>query len=920
VALCPVVVGRDDELRLLQDALAGSAGGKGAVVFVTGEPGIGKSRLVRELAGHAARLGALAVIGRAVPAESGTPYRALTEALLQILRDRPLPGDAGLAPWLPALRAVLPGIGGEEDGDASSVARGEAVIRLIRRLGLPGGLLIALEDLHWADPDTLAVVEYLADNLAGERVLCVATSRSEPPSAASELARRLEGRRGAEHISLGRLRDDEVALMVRACAVDWDDELVARVQRAADGVPFLVEEVLASPGVPRTFAESVVERLADFPHGERRVLDAAAVLGRRFDWELLAAVTGETDDTVSDGLARGVQTLLLTADGDGFGFRHALTREAVLAEVLPPAQRALAASALAALDAGALTTAAARDLAPDLAERAGERRRAGLLLSESGNESFAHGALATAVDTLRRAASLLEGTERHDAERRLIEALALAGRVDEAMQVGSRLVTELGAEPATAASRADVHLRLAQAAVAASRWDVAAHHAAHVRALGDQAHPAALDARVSIVEGEIAFAADDVEGARRRAEQVLSARGVDPESRCQAFEIVGRAQRIADPESARVTFERGLATASDAALPIWRMRALHELGTIEMFDHAGVEKLLEARLAAEEVGAVSTVAVLDLQLAAAYTCRWELDESDSHSFSAITTATRLRLDPVRAKALAMLAGTACMRVDRRTTEERIEECRAAAPHDRMLEGFAWGYRGLIELLDGDPARAVEPWGRGSAILARLPHAEPAALRALWPAVLASLGDRRAAAAIEEARRLGVATFNLNSGLIGYAEAMLAGRAGDRRRADELVARADQGFVNCAVWADVVRVCAAPAAIEDGWGDPRGWSATGAERLSGSSLQRLADQCRELLAGAVSNPWVSAGVTTREAEVLRLVIEGRPNKEIAGELRLSARTVEKHVESLLRKTGARSRTELAVAATRAAPNT
>lgn len=88
MALCPVVVGRDDELRLLEDALAGSAGGKGALVFVTGEPGIGKSRLVRELAGHATRRGALAVTGRAVPAESGTPYRPLTEASM---RSSPIP-------------------------------------------------------------------------------------------------------------------------------------------------------------------------------------------------------------------------------------------------------------------------------------------------------------------------------------------------------------------------------------------------------------------------------------------------------------------------------------------------------------------------------------------------------------------------------------------------------------------------------------------------------------------------------------------------------------------------------------------------------------------------------------------------------------------------------------------------------------
>jgi predicted ATPase len=72
VALCPVVIGQDDELRLLDDALAGSAFGKGGLVLVTGEPGIGKSRLVRELAGHATRLGVFAVTGRAVPAEAST--------------------------------------------------------------------------------------------------------------------------------------------------------------------------------------------------------------------------------------------------------------------------------------------------------------------------------------------------------------------------------------------------------------------------------------------------------------------------------------------------------------------------------------------------------------------------------------------------------------------------------------------------------------------------------------------------------------------------------------------------------------------------------------------------------------------------------------------------------------------------------
>ena len=117
--LCPVVCGRDDELRALRDAFARAADGRGGVVFITGEPGIGKSRLVRELTGHARERGALTATGRAVPAGSGTPYRPLTEALLQLLRGRPLTAHTDLDPWLPALRAVLPALGPPDEAAAA---------------------------------------------------------------------------------------------------------------------------------------------------------------------------------------------------------------------------------------------------------------------------------------------------------------------------------------------------------------------------------------------------------------------------------------------------------------------------------------------------------------------------------------------------------------------------------------------------------------------------------------------------------------------------------------------------------------------------------------------------------------------------------------------------------------------------------
>src|SRR5580704_12345948 len=97
--LCPVLVGRRAEIQVLESGLAGAHGGQGGCAVLTGEAGIGKSRLIRELARMAADRQVLVVMGRAVPAGAGAPYRPVTEALLQLLRRRPLPDDPSLAPW-----------------------------------------------------------------------------------------------------------------------------------------------------------------------------------------------------------------------------------------------------------------------------------------------------------------------------------------------------------------------------------------------------------------------------------------------------------------------------------------------------------------------------------------------------------------------------------------------------------------------------------------------------------------------------------------------------------------------------------------------------------------------------------------------------------------------------------------------------
>ena len=897
---------------MLRAALGAAADGAGGLVFVTGEAGIGKSRLVREVASEARARDVGVVAGRAVPGGASTPYRPLTEALLQALRDRSVADDRDLAPWLPALGAIVPALGGGGHGDATTAVRGEAVLRLLRRLARPGALVVVLEDLHWADPDTLAVIEYLGDNIWCEPLLCVATCRSEQPSAALDLMRRVHGRRSATHVSLGRLDEEHVADMVRACMPGAGAGVVARVQHAAEGVPFLVEEVLASPGVPSSFADTVRVRLAGLGEDELRVLQLAAVFGRHFDWRLLPAATGLAASVVTVALERGVGCQLLTVGGEEFRFRHALTRDAVVGQLLPPTRAALAGGALAAVEAAHPELRGSwRDVAADLAAQCGDRDRAGVLLTSSGSASLQRGALATAVDTLRRAVGLLDDSDRRaGAEARLVEALALAGRVDEAMAVGDRLIAQLGQGGAAAAARAEVHLQLAHAAAAATRWPAASVHLDAVKGLLAAGPEPALAARAAVLEAEVAFAGNDVDAARRLAESVLTSGDAGPDACCHALELVGRSQRINDLDAARQTFERALSIADAAHLQIWRLRALHELGTIEMFDHAGTGRLSEARRTADDLGALSTAAVLDLQLSAAFFFRFALDDAAGHARAALANSERLGMGQIRAIALVFLGEIFGLRQQPAEMERFLALAASAAPGDPEIEGSAWGGgRAMMALLGGDRAGAIDALGRGVALLNTLPQQGPAHYRGLWPLLLACAGDERAEAAIDEARRLGITVNRVNRGLLGYAGAVVAGRRGESELAADAARAADADLAHYPVWGDLARLQAAAPALADGWGQPQTWLEAAQACFAAHGIDALAARCAELLGGPPPSRWTALGVTAREADVLVLVAEGLANKEIAARLHVSPRTVEKHVESLMRKAGARSRTQL-----------
>jgi DNA-binding CsgD family transcriptional regulator len=335
-----------------------------------------------------------------------------------------------------------------------------------------------------------------------------------------------------------------------------------------------------------------------------------------------------------------------------------------------------------------------------------------------------------------------------------------------------------------------------------------------------------------------------------------------------------------------------------------------------MFDHAGTERLAQARRTADELGALSTGAVIDLQLSAAFMLRFELAPAAEHARSALALSERLGLANIRAIMLLFLGEIHALRRERDEMERFFALAGSAAPGDPEIEGSAWaGGRGMFALLEGDRDGAVRAFGHGISILDTLPQQGPASYRGLWPVLLAATGDPRAVAAIESAGRLGVTVNRANRGMLAYAEAILAGRAGDLRQATEVARAADGELVHYPVWADLARLCAAEPALADGWGQPERWLEAAAEQFAAQGIDPLAERCRRLLAGPRPSRWTGLGITAREADVLRLVAEGLANKQIAARLHVSPRTVEKHVESLLRKTAARTRTQLATLAHR-----
>ena len=354
-----VFVGRRDELAQLASAAAKVAeAGRGQLVVIAGDAGVGKSGLVRELSDRVSADGWTAAAGGCVDVTAGAlTYAALIGILRQL--DRHLGRDvmaelagAGigdLAPLLPGHSSSQPEAGG---GHIL-----ERVLDFLARLGDVAPAVVVVEDLHWADSSTRDLVAFLARNIPAARVLLLVTYRTDDLHRRHPLTPLLaELERGdAAWIRLAGLTRPDVADLVAQTSGAGAAAGVSLLLDRTGGNPFYIEELLAAAApaaaLPEGLRGVLLARLRDLPDPVLAVLRPASVLGQGFTEDLLAAATGLPQPQIEDALRLAVDHNILRATGGGLRFRHDLMREAVYDDLLPAQRHRLHVAAAAAIEA-----------------------------------------------------------------------------------------------------------------------------------------------------------------------------------------------------------------------------------------------------------------------------------------------------------------------------------------------------------------------------------------------------------------------------------------------------------------------------------------------------------------------------------------------------------------------------------------
>jgi pimeloyl-ACP methyl ester carboxylesterase/tetratricopeptide (TPR) repeat protein len=434
------LIGRTRELERLEGVLAASASGSGVAVLVSGDAGIGKTRLVSDLATRARARGFEVLVGRCLDlVGTELPYQPFADAL----RPR-----VAQLPWV------------EQPSTGSQLRVFEETLALLGGIASGAPVLLVLEDLHWADTSTLDLAIFLAHNLDGRRALLLATYRPGELASAERVRRLADGVLRSDSallVELGPLGHDEMAALLAARAETAPSAaLAATIIARSDGNPFYAEELLAAAGndedaLPHALREVLLQRVGRLDRRTRSVLRLAAAAGRDVGYALVCAAAGLPEHEVRESLRSAVEHGLLVPEHatGNYRFRHALLAEAVYETLLPGEREELHARLAEELARG---DASAAELARhwEAAGRAPEALAASVEAARGAEAVFG---LAEALAHLERAfrvwnavpdATLLVGLDLAELCSWAAELARWTGEAPRAVELGRRAVELVG--------------------------------------------------------------------------------------------------------------------------------------------------------------------------------------------------------------------------------------------------------------------------------------------------------------------------------------------------------------------------------------------------------------------------------------------------------------------------------------------
>jgi DNA-binding CsgD family transcriptional regulator/tetratricopeptide (TPR) repeat protein len=972
-----LIVGRAAELGLMRELLAEAAAGQSVVLLVSGDAGVGKTRLVTEFSAEAAERGFTVLSGRCAELADTVPYLPLADALRGAAAGSAADGSLQEAlSARPVLARLLPDREiTRQPGDLPGMAQQQlfgAVLGMLTELAEAAPVLLVLEDLHWADRSTRDLVTFLSRMLRSERIALVLSYRTDDIHRAHPLravVAELQRLPSVTSVPVGPLDPAAMAEhLLRLAHGPQDAAAIDRVIRRAEGNAYFAEELMATASagseLPAGLAELLLARTVDLSAQAQQVLRAAAVAGRRVDDELVTLAAGLSTAEYESAVRESVARQLLVPDGSsGLAFRHALLREAIYTDLLPGERTRLHAR-LAELLADERR----------LAEVAGSAAELALHCLASHDIP---GAFAASIQAGREAERLAAPAEAH---RHFDQALSLWERVPEPEKLGGLSRGKLAFKSALSAADAgdvghavkqlrrmivplerapepDLRLlcrvreRLAYFLLDIDECAEALEVASAAVDMLPPEPPTWERARALATHARTVLSEIGTEEARVRAEEAAKAANAANAPWVEADALAtlsGVSERTGCIEDALATSARAVELAASSEMEGVELRARTLLARLQLehgdLQGAGTTAHTGVHLA-EQTGLSMAPFGLDLQflhyLAHYNDGDWDHAQQISDRFPVRVAGVA----EARLSAMALFIDVA--RGGPRAAERRLW-LEPYLPADLMAEYIAKGLYAEEEYWTGDLNTAVQTaW---ETIKAAATWGEGYSTQTLRPAAvgIGALGDlarqARAAGHADKADRYGAQALELLEAARAGAATKLAigidGRGWLARSEAEY--RRAIGDNDPAHWRTVVETFGPDFAYEAArsrWRLAEALAETGerdeaqeqwllaagvAEQLGAVRLREaLADLGRRARLGrgaGVSATGDSAAgrsplatLTARELEVLTLVAAGRSNREIAAELFIAAKTVSVHVSNILAKLGAASRTEAAAIA-------